>query len=135
MTRAYYTQVTPFWCYRRRSAAVTILATAGTARRRALCAAGRGTKMANLHRSVMDETTPYRIWVQGRVSERWIIRHWDLNTIEVKPWSESPGTQMVGEIIDQAALIGLINMLYDMGHAIIAVERLPADPVADNTDE
>jgi hypothetical protein len=41
-------------------------------------------------------------------------------------------TTLTGELVDQAALVGVLNSLYDMGYPLLKVERLgplpPADP-------
>ena len=44
-------------------------------------------------------------------------------------------TEMIGEVSDHAALVGLINMLYNLGHAIISVERLSPDQINEITKE
>lgn len=91
--------------------------------------------MDHPHSSVMDEPAPYRIRVYGCVSEQWIGGYWDLTTIVFRPGTGPASTVMVGEVTDQAALIGLINMLYDLGHAILSVERLTVDSMRDTTIE
>lgn len=45
--------------------------------------------------------------------------------------SEIPDqTVFVGEIMDQAALIGFINAFYNLGHAIISVEQISPEESA-----
>ena len=34
---------------------------------------------------------------------------------------------LVGEVADQAALVGVINALYNMGYTVVSVERIVAD--------
>ena len=34
---------------------------------------------------------------------------------------------LVGDVADQAALVGIINALYNMGYAVLSVERMPPD--------
>lgn len=36
-------------------------------------------------------------------------------------------TELTGLVTDQAALLGLINLLYDLGHAVMSVERIEPD--------
>ncbi len=37
-------------------------------------------------------------------------------------------TTLSGELIDQAALMGVLNSLYDMGYPLLKVERLGPSP-------
>lgn len=91
-----------------------------------LCIIGEEIKdiMDGSHRSLMDRPAMYRIQVNGRVSERWVRGFWDHTTTIVQREVEAKTTEMTGEVLDQAALVGLINALYDLGHVLISVERL-----------
>ena len=40
-------------------------------------------------------------------------------------------TTLTGELTDQAALMGVLNSLYDMGYPLLKVERLGHSPPAD----
>ena len=40
-------------------------------------------------------------------------------------------TTLTGELVDQAALMGVLNSLYDMGYPLLKVERLGPSPPAD----
>jgi hypothetical protein len=40
-------------------------------------------------------------------------------------------TTLTGELIDQAALMGVLNSLYDMGYPLLKVERLGTAPSAE----
>lgn len=42
---------------------------------------------------------------------------------------------MMGEVSDQAALIDLLNTLYNLGHAIIYVKRQVSDRMNEKTTE
>lgn len=78
----------------------------------------------------MDRPALYRIQVYGRVSEHWVRGFWDMTDMIVQRGAGlNNTTEMIGEVLDQAALVGLINVLYDLGHALISVERLTADPM------
>ncbi len=53
------------------------------------------------------------------------------NAFEMHEESEIPDqTVFVGEIMDQAALIGFINAFYNLGHAIISVEQISPEESA-----
>ena len=55
----------------------------------------------------------------------------------VEKIGEPEQTALVGEVADQAALVGIINAIYNSGHTVVSVERvLPdADPHMDDTQE
>jgi hypothetical protein len=69
-------------------------------------------------------TPTYRITVQGRLDEAW--NEW-LNGLTIESAADEHGsivTMLTGEIIDQAALRGLLNRLWDWNLTLIAVTRL-----------
>jgi uncharacterized iron-regulated protein len=55
----------------------------------------------------------------------------------VEKTAETEQTVLVGEVADQAVLVGIINALYNSGHTVVSVERLlpDADPHMDETKE
>jgi len=76
--------------------------------------------------SSMFEPATFRISVLGTVDKKWsdycggmIIEH-DIAL------HEYPMTTLTGQLIDQAALIGVLNSLYDMGCSILFVECVEA---------
>lgn len=83
----------------------------------------------------MNELAYYRFHVTGCVSERWLSRFWSMKSQVVQREAETTTTEMIGAIADQASLMGLINTLYDMGHALLAVGLLPGDPLDEETAE
>lgn len=70
-------------------------------------------------------TTPiYHITVQGRLDEVW--GQW-LNGLTIETAANDRGaivTTLTGEIVDQAALRGLLNRLWDWNLTLISVTRL-----------
>ena len=74
----------------------------------------------------MDTPTAqvYRITVQGRLDEIW--SQW-LSGLTIETAVNDRGaivTILTGEIVDQAALRGLLNRLWDWNLTLIAVTRL-----------
>ena len=74
----------------------------------------------------MFEPATYRIIVQGTLDKKWsdycggmMIEHDIL-------LDQYPMTTLTGRLIDQAALIGVLNSLYDMGCSILFVECVEA---------
>jgi hypothetical protein len=76
------------------------------------------------HKLTMYETAVYRIRIQGAFDEAWLQ---DLNpdwTIQFKDESTQVTTTITGVIGDQAALMGLLSSLYDVGLPLLGVECL-----------
>ena len=73
----------------------------------------------------MPTTAPtFRITVQGRLDEGW--GEW-LDGLSIDTTMDEHGaivTTLTGEIVDQAALRGLLNRLWDWNLTLIAVTRL-----------
>jgi hypothetical protein len=64
----------------------------------------------------------YQIRVQGRLDERW--SGW-FNGLEVKLESEDTQiTSLVGPIIDQASLRGILNRIWNLNLNLVSVNRV-----------
>jgi hypothetical protein len=85
----------------------------------------------------LDLPAQYRIFVTGVLDSGWVDRHWGMTSSPVEPSGELEQTVLVGEVADQAALMGVINALYNKGHTVVSVERLDPDidPHSAVTDE
>ena len=65
----------------------------------------------------MKSAAIYIIRIKGHLDESW--SDWfDGMTIQPEPCGE---TSIAGPVRDQAALVGLINQIYDLGLALISV--------------
>jgi hypothetical protein len=65
----------------------------------------------------------YRICVQGRLSQTgaaW-FEGFTLTTVET---TSPPQTCLQGQVMDQAALHGLLNRIRDLGLTLVAVQRM-----------
>ena len=74
----------------------------------------------------MENPASYRILVQGGLDERWSGR---LGGLMITPFTTEEGlmvTQLSGELMDQAALFGVLNSLYDLLLPLISVVHLGA---------
>lgn len=69
----------------------------------------------------MGTSAPYRIIVQGCIDKRWSGRLGGLEITNVTGAGPSVVTQLSGELIDQAALMGVLNTLYDLQLPLLAV--------------
>jgi hypothetical protein len=69
----------------------------------------------------MDRPAVYRIRIRGRLKPSWIETMWG-EAFEAAKSVETPDqTVFTCKMADQAALVGCINALYNLGHAIISV--------------
>lgn len=78
------------------------------------------------HKLKMDETAVYRIRFQGGLDESWrqfLGAGWTIQSDDQKPES----TTITGVMRDQAALIGLLSSLYDVGLPLLEVAYLKTD--------
>jgi len=75
----------------------------------------------------MDMPATYRICVIGDVDSAYAERLWGMKLSHNEQPSELEQTAMVGEVADQAALVGIINALYNAGHTVLSVERIRND--------
>ena len=76
-----------------------------------------------------DTPAVYRIGVQGFLDKSWSDR---MNGVAIRVRNRpdgAPMTVLTGQFIDQAALAGVLNTLYDLGFPLLKVERLAARPM------
>lgn len=83
-------------------------------------------------RLLFDLPGRYRIRVHGRLSASWVSRLGEMSITVRQAASQQPVTTLTGEVIDQAALMGVLSTLYDMGFPLLKVERLGGWPVAED---
>ena len=75
------------------------------------------------HRPTADRPATYRITVQGRLDESW--SDW-FNGMTIAVMNEDdplPITTLIGRIIDQAALRGILTKIWDLGLTLISATR------------
>jgi len=71
-----------------------------------------------------DDAACYRIKVQGTLGPSWSDYLGGLD-ISVKDEQGSPHTILEGELLDQAALMGVIDSLYNLGYMILEIVCQP----------
>lgn len=71
----------------------------------------------------MDTPCVYEIMIEGHLSDPWSDWFGGL-TIENEP---NGTTKLTGLILDQAALLGVLNNMHNLNLILISVLRLPAD--------
>ncbi len=78
------------------------------------------------HKLTMHETAVYRIRFQGAFDESWLEYLGADWTIQFNDDNTAVTTTITGVMGDQAALIGLLCSLYDVGLPLLEVECLKA---------
>jgi len=78
-----------------------------------------------------DSTERYEIRLQGRLPTRWSAWFDGLSVV-----NESGGTSLIrGEVVDQAALHGLLRKLADLGLPLLSVAQVKPDQPETSTTE
>lgn len=72
----------------------------------------------------MEINASYRIQVQGSLDSNWSNRMGGLKIIVTTPEDTLPYTTLSGDLIDQAALMGVLDTLYDLRMPILSVQCL-----------
>jgi hypothetical protein len=72
--------------------------------------------------SSMFEPATYRISVLGTLDKKWSDYCGGMTIEHDIVLDQYLMTTLTGQLIDQSALIGVLNSLYDMGYPIISVE-------------
>jgi hypothetical protein len=75
-------------------------------------------------RLTRDQPATYRIQVQGHLGQHWADYLGGLSIL-VSGEPNRAVTTLSGHVLDQAALFGILNSLYDMGYPLLCVEYLP----------
>jgi len=75
----------------------------------------------------MDETTIYTIRIKGHLDTKWSEWFEGLQIIH----QANGETMLVGEVVDQASLHGLLAKVRDLGLPLVAVLPTVATPRAD----
>ncbi|NIM92576.1 MAG: hypothetical protein GTO18_02525 [Anaerolineales bacterium] len=82
--------------------------------------------MANpTNRVTLYGTASYQICIQGTLDEDALNYLQGLKVVSWSGMGKSGTTLLRGRLLDQAALIGVLNALYDMGLSILRVEHIP----------
>jgi hypothetical protein len=79
-------------------------------------AAQRGLKL--------ETAATYEIRVQGTLDRSWCDRMGDAKIQVQKPQGGAPVTVLTSRFVDQAALAGALNLLYDLGFPLLSVQCL-----------
>ena len=77
----------------------------------------------------LDDSAIYHIQIQGVLGTQWADYLGGLD-ISIDEDLQPPVTTLSGQVIDQAALVGIIHGLYDLGFPLLSVkiEAISRDP-------
>ena len=73
-------------------------------------------------RIALDEPAVYQIQVQGVISQHW-LNYFDEMKISIEGEDGTAITTFIGQIVDQAALQGMLQKIYTLGLVLLKVER------------
>ena len=71
-----------------------------------------------------DAPAAYRIRVQGHVDDSWSDRLGGLTVTRAYTAHQEPMTILIGGLLDQAALSGVLNAIYNQHLSVFSVELL-----------
>jgi|WetSurMetagenome_2_1015567.scaffolds.fasta_scaffold255816_1 hypothetical protein len=71
-----------------------------------------------------DSPAVYRIRARGRITARWSDRLEGMTITVDTPVAGSAVTTLVGQLEDQASLVGVLNTLYELHMPVQSVEHL-----------
>ena len=74
----------------------------------------------------MSEPATYRISIQGILDKKWSDYYGGMSIEHDVVLDQYPVTILTGLMVDQSALVGVINTLYDFGYPILLVECVEA---------
>ena len=74
----------------------------------------------------------YRVEVNGKIDASWSDWFYGLQLVSRKEANGLTVTILTGELIDQSALRGLLNHLWDLNLVLLSVERVDPKPISTN---
>ena len=71
-----------------------------------------------------DKKVDYEIWLQGTMSRRWLDWFGNMTLIVDECSDEPKASRFIIEVADQAALLGQIQELHNLGYVLLEIRRL-----------
>jgi len=75
-------------------------------------------------RYMLDTPVRYKIRIEGSLDGRWSDCLCGMAISSRSRAGKPAVTTLTGELVDQAALMGVLNTVYDLGFTLLKVERL-----------
>ena len=72
----------------------------------------------------LETAATYEIRIEGTLDRSWCDRMGDAEIQVQKAQGGAPVTVLTGQFVDQAALAGALNLLYDLGFPLLSVQCL-----------
>jgi len=66
----------------------------------------------------------YQIHIQGKLDSSWSDRLAGMSIVNGVGSNAAPLTTLQGELVDQSALLGVLNALHDLGYSLLRVNHL-----------
>ena len=85
------------------------------------------TEHKRYHAPTMQGPAIYRITVQGHLDPDWSDRIEGMNITESKRPDGQVQSILVGRILDQSALSGILNTLYELHLPVVSVDCLESE--------
>jgi hypothetical protein len=85
--------------------------------------------------SAFDSRAAYRITVQGTISTGWSARLEGMAVSHTELEDGTPVSILTGELIDQAALTGVLNTIYELHLPLIDLTKLSVDSYTGDKDQ
>ena len=82
----------------------------------------------------IEAPATYRIRVQGSLDKSWSDSLAGMGITTEDQGDSAPVTVLLGRVMDQAELTGVLNSLYELHLPILSVEILDEDSAADQND-
>ena len=77
-----------------------------------------------IHCLGLDSPAHYRICTQGRFAPDWLDMLSGVWVIDAQASDSGGVTILIGEVVDQAALVGVLEQIYSLGFPLVSVEHL-----------
>ena len=81
-------------------------------------------KQKNIQRPLIAYPAEYQIHIQGRRDRGWSDRLAGMSITTRGGKNLTPLTTLQGQLIDQSALLGVLNTLHDLGFTVLHVDYL-----------
>jgi len=72
----------------------------------------------------LDTRATYRITIGGLLDATWSAELGNMHIEHTRRAGERPTTTLTGEVIDQAALAGILNLVYSLGYPLVSVDYI-----------
>ena len=82
---------------------------------------------SNCPRLSLHKPAAYRIRVQGQLDQSWSPRLGGMAISTTSTPEQGPVTMLEGVLLDQAALAGVLDVLYSLCLPVISVQYIPVD--------